>query len=81
MVAYTGQIRSIASLETVVDQAREQMDLSLDQYKQGLEDVLSVAQAQITFLQYADQLTAARGEAMADLISLYKALGGGWSLE
>ena len=81
MVAYTGQIRSIASLETVVDQAREQMDLSLDQYKQGLEDFLSVAQAQITFLQYADQLTAARGEAMADLISLYKALGGGWSLE
>ncbi len=80
MVTYTGQIKSIASLETVVDQAREQMNLSLDQYKQGLEDFLPVAQSQITFLQYADQLTTARGEAIADLIQLYKALGGGWNV-
>ena len=79
MVAYTGQLKAIASLEKVVEQAQEEMTLSLDLYKQGLEGFLSVAQAQITFLQYADEPTAARGNAAVCLVRLYKALGGGWS--
>lgn len=81
MVTYTGQLRAIQSLEVVVEQAKEEMDMSLDLYKQGLSDYLNVAQAQITYLQYADQLMNAKGDADTDLVSLYKALGGGWSLE
>lgn len=81
MVTYTGQLRAIRSLEVVVEQAKEEMDMSLDLYKQGLSDYLNVAQAQITYLQYADQLMNAKGDADTDLVSLYKALGGGWSLE
>lgn len=81
MVTYAGQLRSIARLEEVVEHAQEQMTLSLDLYKQGLSDFLSVAQAQITLLQYTDSLTAARGSAAASLITLYKALGGGWTNE
>lgn len=75
---YTGQLRTIASLETVVQRAQKEMDLSLDLYKQGLSDFLSVAQAQITLLEYTDRLVAARGNAATALITLYKALGGGW---
>lgn len=79
MASYSGQIRTIASLEEVVRQAKEQMDMSLDLYKQGLSDYLNVAQAQITYLQYSDQLMSAKGDADTDLVNLYKALGGGWN--
>lgn len=75
---YTGQLHTIASLETVVEQAQKEMDLSLNLYKQGLSDFLSVAQAQITLFDYTDRLVAARGSAAAALVTLYKALGGGW---
>ena len=54
--------------------------LSLDLYKQGLEGFLSVANAQVSLLEYTDQLTVARGNAAADLVSLYRALGGGWEI-
>lgn len=79
MASYSGQLRTINSLEEVVAQAKEQMDMSLDLYKQGLSDYLNVAQSQITYLQYADQLVSAKGEADTDLVNLYKAIGGGWN--
>lgn len=78
MAAYTGQLHTIEYLTTVVERAQQQMDLSLDLYKQGLEGFLSVANAQVTLLEYTDQLTVARGNAAADLVNLYRALGGGW---
>ena len=80
MAAYTGQLHTIEYLTTVVERAQQQMDLSLDLYKQGLEGFLSVANAQVSLLEYTDQLTVARGNAAADLVSLYRALGGGWEI-
>lgn len=79
MASYLGDLRTIASLEKVVTQAQKEVDMSLDLYKQGLSDFLSVAQAQITVLQYADQLATAHASASTSLIALYKALGGGWN--
>lgn len=81
LASYTGQIASIAALEKVVEDAKEQVILSVDLYKQGLVDFLSVANAQISYLQYSDQLAEARGKAAISLVTLYKSLGGGWTAD
>ena len=80
MAQYRADLQAIDALEKVVASAKEELDLSLDQYKQGLEGFYNVASAQITFLQEADQLAAARGQAAAAAVTLYKALGGGWTV-
>jgi outer membrane protein TolC len=50
------------------------------QYEAGLMDFSNVLDAQRTLLNYQDQLAAGRGVVAKNLIALYKALGGGWSL-
>lgn len=48
------------------------------QYDVGLTDFDAVLNAQQSVLQIADQLAQAQGQERTDLVSLYKALGGGW---
>lgn len=81
MATYNGYIRTIDALEKVVEQSKRELDLSLDLYKQGLSDFLSVAQAQINLLKSADELVSAKGSAAGQLVRIYKALGGGWKNE
>lgn len=81
MEAYTNDLRYIDYLNKVVDSARESLTLSVDLYKQGLSPFINVSDAQIALLQYSNQLVSARGQALADLVTLYQALGGGWSAD
>ncbi len=78
MSNYYFDLSYIDDLQKVVENAQESLELSLDLYKNGLSDFINVNDAQITLLQYANQLVVAKGDALADLISLYQALGGGW---
>ncbi len=80
MVSYKYLLRSIDYLQNVVAQAKEAFDLSIDLYKQGLTDFTDVADAQISYLQYSDQLAVEKGNAAVALIKLYEALGGGWNI-
>jgi outer membrane protein TolC len=61
-----------------VTQNRRALDLAQRQYRQGVIDFLQVLTAQQQLLateqQNADSMTAVS----TDLVSLYKALGGGW---
>ncbi|MCH5319863.1 MAG: efflux transporter outer membrane subunit [Paramuribaculum sp.] len=68
-------------IEEVLVNAQLAFDLALDRYKQGLDAFINVADAQITLLQYATELVEAKGDALTALISLYKALGGGWNID
>lgn len=81
MADYRALVAEAESLECVLKDAEEQLSLSVDLYKQGLDAFLPVAQAQISCLEYADRLVATRGQATQALITLYKALGGGWTLD
>ena len=78
MSRYQGELRQIERLTLVVGSSRETFDLSLDLYKQGLSGFLNVANAQIDYLNYSTSLISAREEALLTMVSLYKALGGGW---
>lgn len=59
--------------------AQRAAELSRDQYASGLIDFQTVLDAQRSVLTSQEQLTQSRGQVTANLISLYKALGGGWT--
>jgi NodT family efflux transporter outer membrane factor (OMF) lipoprotein len=50
-----------------------------DRYRQGVADNLNVIAAETGVLQAQDALVQADAEVDADLVTLYRALGGGWS--
>ena len=54
-------------------------DLAVRLYVQGLTDFLSVLQAQFNLFASEDALAQSRRDTALDLVSLYKALGGGLS--
>lgn len=81
LCAYTQAVRSIADCERAAAAASEFLTLSLELYTQGLSDFTNVANAQVSYLQYANSVITARGNALAALVDLYRALGGGYSLQ
>jgi NodT family efflux transporter outer membrane factor (OMF) lipoprotein len=58
--------------------ASRSVDLAMLQYKEGLNDYQRVLETQRSLISQQDQYAANRGRTAIDLISLYKALGGGW---
>lgn len=78
MASYTGSLRYIQALDEAATAAKESFTLSVDLYKQGLTSFINVQNAQASVLQLSSQVVEARGRALASLISLYRALGGGF---
>lgn len=56
------------------------VELSLLQYRQGLIDYIRVLDTQRFQVLQQDRLAASRGAIARNLISTYKALGGGWEI-
>jgi len=59
--------------------ARESLRLAEVRYRQGADDLLTVLDAQRTLFAAQDQLAQLRQGRLEAAVSLYKALGGGWS--
>lgn len=78
MAAYNSAVKEAELLEEVLKHAQKAFELSFELYRSGLSSFTNVADAQISFLQYADNLASARGNALTALVNLYEALGGGW---
>ena len=74
MNSYRNSIKQIVALREVRNQGVETLEL----YKQGLSPFQNVLDAQRSLLSYENQLVQAQGSSLLQLISLYKALGGGW---
>lgn len=60
--------------------AQRSADLAMVQYREGAVDFQRVLDAQRSLLEEQDALTRARSDIATNLVSLYKALGGGWEL-
>ena len=56
-------------------------ELARQLYAQGLTDFLSVLEAQRNLFETEDALTLSERDVAANLVALYKALGGGWQTE
>ena len=80
MNGYRNSIKQIVALREVCNQGEETLKLSLDLYKQGLTPFQNVLDALRSLLTYQNQLTQAQGNSLQELISLYKALGGGYEI-
>ena len=78
MNAYRNSIKQIVALREVHNQGVETLKLSLELYKLGLSPFQNVLDAQRSLLSYENQLVQAEGSSLLQLITLYKALGGGW---
>ena len=75
--AYTQEYRRNQSLKGAVKAATDAVTISQDLYKNGLKDFNNVLDAQRSRLQLEEEFVLSRGQITLDLISLYKALGGG----
>jgi multidrug efflux system outer membrane protein len=81
VVAYSNEQDHHAALGAAVESARESVDISRDQYKQGIIDFLPVLDAQRQLLSAQDELAQSDQALSTNLVALYKAIGGGWDAE
>ena len=72
---YDQQIKALER-DTAAQQRR--LDLSTMRYRQGVDSYLGVLTAQQDLYSVQQTLITARTERLANLVTLYQALGGGW---
>jgi NodT family efflux transporter outer membrane factor (OMF) lipoprotein len=79
LTASTNEHLRHEALQLGVESARRASDLALTQYNSGLVDFQTVLNADRQLITLEDSLAVSDGEMTANLVRLYKALGGGWS--
>lgn len=79
LVNYAEEQNRKLALAEATDAAQKSAALARNQYASGLIDFQSVLDAERSLLTFQDQLAQSRGQVTLNLISLYKALGGGWT--
>ena len=78
---YAMERERIGQLETARDQNRLALQLVRQRYEHGLVTFLEVLDAERTVLSSEDDLAQSHTSEVTDLITRYKALGGGWETE
>lgn len=79
LTRYAGDQRRLVSLDAAVTAAQSSAQIAQAQYRVGLATYDAVYTAQASALSARDAAEQARQAYVTDLVSLYKALGGGWS--
>jgi multidrug efflux system outer membrane protein len=67
------------SLSDATQAAQKAAELAQQKYQAGLTDFTSVLDAQRSLLSLQEQFTISNGNVSANLVRIYKALGGGWT--
>lgn len=80
LIAYSREGARRDALGDAVIAERRALDLATDRYTGGLENFLSVLDAQRSVFAAEDQLVQGEVNTVVAVIAVYKALGGGWSL-
>ncbi len=80
MVAYVRGLQQGVILGQSVEAARRSVDLSTLRYKEGFSDYQRVLDAQQSLFTQQQRYVANQGAVIANVINLYKALGGGWQM-
>ena len=79
LVAYANEQSRRDSLTLAVKSGLSAFELARQQYTSGLVGFQTVLDTQQTLLSAQDQLAVSEAKVTSNLISLYKALGGGWT--
>jgi NodT family efflux transporter outer membrane factor (OMF) lipoprotein len=78
LVAYAKEQTRRRSLQEAVTSSQKSLDTANKLYANGLADFLRVLDAERSLYQAQDALAQSDRTVSANLVSLYKALGGGW---
>ncbi len=78
LVAYAKEQVRRRSLEDAVTSSQESLRLANQLYANGLSDFINVLDAERSLYQAQDALVQSDRTVSANLIALYKSLGGGW---
>ena len=78
LVAYADEQIRRRSLEAAATSSQNSLDLANKLYANGLTDFLQVLDAERSLYHAQDALVQSDRTVSADLVSLYKSLGGGW---
>ncbi len=81
LIAYAAEQRRRNRLVEQVGQSRRAFNLAQSRFRQGVSDFLEVLTAQRTVLSAEQQLSDSTTTVSSNLVSLYKALGGGWEAD
>ena len=80
LAAFASEQRVVKMLERAATCARRSTELALIQYKGGQTDYTTVVSAEQNQLSVEDSLASNQGNVALGLISVYRALGGGWQI-
>jgi hypothetical protein len=80
MTGYLRAQEATAFAQNAARAAQRSVDLAVIQYREGAVDFQRVLDAQRSLLQEENNLARTRSSVATYLISLYKALGGGWQM-
>jgi NodT family efflux transporter outer membrane factor (OMF) lipoprotein len=80
LVAFLQTQERVKSLAGSADATRRAMELELIKFKEGETDFTGVFVLQGDLTRKQDQLAEAQGDVITSLITVYKALGGGWQI-
>ncbi|MDQ1333621.1 MAG: hypothetical protein QG552_571 [Thermodesulfobacteriota bacterium] len=80
LVAFVKAQEEVRYLTLAADAAKRSVELSLIQYREGATDYTTVLTAQQALLLQQDNLVIGRGDVPQGLVSIYRALGGGWEM-
>jgi outer membrane protein TolC len=78
--AFSSARRAMVLLDEASGTAGRSADLALNRYEQGQNDYSVALTAQQQQLQIDNSAVSAHGSAILALISVYRALGGGWQI-
>jgi outer membrane protein TolC len=80
IVGFLKTLEAISAQQNAMTAARRSVELASLQYREGAIDYQRVLDSQRTLLQQENNLVNLRSNAATNVISLYKALGGGWEM-
>ncbi len=81
LARYEADQRRIGAQQASVNASTNSLLIARQQYEVGLVTFLNVLQAQQTLLNARNGLVQDQDQLAVDLVSLYKALGGGWTAD
>jgi NodT family efflux transporter outer membrane factor (OMF) lipoprotein len=80
LIGFVKTQEATSAQQNAVTAARRSVELASLQYREGAVDYQRVLDSQRTLLQEDNNLINLRSNAATNVISLYKALGGGWEM-
>jgi multidrug efflux system outer membrane protein len=81
LAAYRTDQQRLQYLKTAVAADRAAVEIALDRYRHGISTYLDVLNPQSSLIQAEQQRIQAEYAVTNDLVTIYKALGGGWQAQ